>query len=31
MNDRAAYIDAFFDNLDWDTVNDWVSSYQIPK
>ena len=28
--DRGAYIDAFFDNLDWDTVNDWVSRYQIP-
>jgi superoxide dismutase, Fe-Mn family len=28
--DRAAYIDAFFDNLDWATVNDWVSGYQIP-
>jgi superoxide dismutase, Fe-Mn family len=28
--DRASYIDAFFDNLDWETVNDWVSKYQIP-
>jgi superoxide dismutase, Fe-Mn family len=28
--DRAAYIDAFFDNLDWTAVNDWVSGYQIP-
>ena len=28
--DRGAYIDAFFDNLDWGTVNDWVSKYQIP-
>ena len=28
--DRASYIDAFFDNLDWTTVNDWVSRYQIP-
>ena len=28
--DRGAYIDAFFDNLDWTTVNDWVSGYQIP-
>jgi len=27
--DRAAYIDAFFDNLDWDTVNDWVGGYRI--
>jgi len=29
--DRASYIDAFLDNLDWDVVNDWVSRYQIPK
>jgi Fe-Mn family superoxide dismutase len=28
--DRSSYIDAFFDNLDWTTVNDWVSQYQIP-
>ena len=28
--DRAAYIDVFFDNLDWTTVNDWVSKYGIP-
>ena len=28
--DRAAYIDAFFENLDWGTVNDWVSKYAIP-
>jgi len=28
--DRASYIDAFFDNLDWTTVNDWVVRYQIP-
>jgi len=27
--DRASYIDAFFDNLDWSTINDWVSKYQI--
>ena len=31
QTDRASYIEAFFDNLDWDTVNNWVSSYQIPK
>jgi Fe-Mn family superoxide dismutase len=32
QTDRASYIDAFFDNLDWDTINDWVSKYQIsPK
>jgi Fe-Mn family superoxide dismutase len=29
--DRGAYIDAFLANLDWATVNDWVSKYQIPK
>jgi Fe-Mn family superoxide dismutase len=28
--DRASYIDAFFDNLDWATINDWVARYQIP-
>ena len=27
--DRGSYIDAFFDNVDWATVNDWVSKYQI--
>src|SRR2546421_4006215 len=31
QTDRASYIDAFFDNLDWSTVNDWVSKYQIPS
>src|SRR2546421_11732827 len=29
QTDRASYIDAFFHNLDWTTVNDWVSKYQI--
>jgi Fe-Mn family superoxide dismutase len=30
--DRASYIDAFFENLDWATINDWTSKYQIsPK
>ena len=29
QTDRGSYIDAFFDNLDWDTVNDWVTRYQI--
>ena len=28
--DRAAYIDAFFENLDWTTINNWISSYGIP-
>jgi superoxide dismutase, Fe-Mn family len=27
--DRASYIEAFFNNLDWTTVNGWASSYQI--
>jgi len=30
QTDRASYIDAFFANLDWGTVNDWVASYQVP-
>ena len=30
QTDRASYIDAFFSNLDWDTVNDWVERYQVP-
>jgi superoxide dismutase, Fe-Mn family len=27
--DRAAYIEAFFSNLDYDVVNDWVQRYGI--
>jgi Fe-Mn family superoxide dismutase len=30
QTDRASYIDAFFANLDWTTVNDWVNGYAIP-
>jgi Fe-Mn family superoxide dismutase len=30
QNDRAAYIDAFFANLDWGVVNDRVWKNQIP-
>ena len=30
QTDRAGYIDAFFANLDWGVVNDWVSKYQVP-
>jgi Fe-Mn family superoxide dismutase len=30
QTDRASYIDAFFHNLDWATVNGWASAYQIP-
>jgi Fe-Mn family superoxide dismutase len=29
QTDRASYIDAFFNNLDWNVVNGWVSKYQI--
>jgi superoxide dismutase, Fe-Mn family len=30
QTDRASYIEAFFNNLDWDVVNDWVAKYGIP-
>jgi Fe-Mn family superoxide dismutase len=30
QTDRGSYIDAFFANLDWTVVNDWVNRYQIP-
>jgi Fe-Mn family superoxide dismutase len=30
QTERASYIDAFFDNLDWSVVNDWISRYEIP-
>jgi Fe-Mn family superoxide dismutase len=30
QTDRASYIEAFFDNLDWDVIGDWVERYQIP-
>src|SRR5262245_24538409 len=30
QTDRAAYIDAFFANLDWDVVNGWIDSYRVP-
>jgi Fe-Mn family superoxide dismutase len=30
QTDRGAYIDAFFDNLDWNVVNGWVAAYRIP-
>jgi len=29
-SDRGSYIDAFFNNLDWTTINDWASKYQLP-
>ena len=31
QTDRGSYIDAFFDNLDWDVVNGWVEHYSIPS
>jgi superoxide dismutase, Fe-Mn family len=31
QTDRGSYIDAFFDNLDWSTINDWASRSQIRK
>jgi Fe-Mn family superoxide dismutase len=31
QTDRAAYIDAFFSNLDWSVVNDWARRYRIPS
>ena len=30
QTDRASYIDAFFANIDYATINDWVNGYQIP-
>jgi Fe-Mn family superoxide dismutase len=30
QTDRSSYIDAFFANLDWSIVNDWVNGYQVP-
>ena len=30
QTDRAAYIDAFFANLDWGVVNGWIATYGIP-
>jgi Fe-Mn family superoxide dismutase len=29
QTDRASYIDTFFANLDWTTINDWLSRYGI--
>jgi Fe-Mn family superoxide dismutase len=31
QTDRASYIEAFFNNLDWDVVNDWVEQYGIAR
>jgi len=29
QTDRASYIDAFFANLDWGVVNDWIARYGV--
>jgi superoxide dismutase, Fe-Mn family len=29
QTDRGAYIEAFFDNLDWTVVNGWIDAYGI--
>jgi Fe-Mn family superoxide dismutase len=29
QTDRASYVDAFFENLDWDVVNGWIATYSI--
>jgi Fe-Mn family superoxide dismutase len=29
--DRAAYVDAFFANLDWDVVNGWIAAYGMAQ
>jgi Fe-Mn family superoxide dismutase len=31
QTDRASYIEAFFENLDWNVVNGWIASYSIPS
>jgi superoxide dismutase, Fe-Mn family len=30
QTDRAAYIEAFYANLDWSVVNGWITGYKIP-
>ena len=29
QTDRASYIDAFLENLDWGVVNGWIATYGI--
>jgi Fe-Mn family superoxide dismutase len=29
QTDRASYIDAFFANLDWGVINDWIARYGV--
>ena len=31
QTDRGSYVDAFFENLDWDVVNGWLATYAIPS
>ncbi len=31
QTDRASYVEAFFENLDWGVVNGWVAAYGIPS
>ena len=31
QTDRPSYIEAFFENLDWDVVNGWIASYRVPS
>jgi len=31
QTDRASYVDAFFENLDWGVVNGWLAAYKIPS
>jgi superoxide dismutase, Fe-Mn family len=31
QTDRGAYIEAFFQNLDWDVVNGWIETYAVPR
>jgi Fe-Mn family superoxide dismutase len=31
QTDRTAYIEAFFENLDWDVVNGWIATYHVPQ
>ena len=30
QTDRGAYVDAFFENLDWNVVNGWIAAYGVP-
>ena len=30
QTDRPSYVDAFFENLDWNVINGWIATYSIP-